>query len=127
MCSCLVLLEGGEALCLYLFVGEDKLSANDYLLGHYAWPVQIQLDSAKVISRAPQTTSMVLELEVDGALTGHQITVPVGTVGERVQVTTTINHAIDAGQVARWKAVSGPVSAGDWGYETAVVMKKRSR
>lgn len=90
------------------FFRESALIAGEYLLGFYTWSAAVTLRSCRVIAWAPQTAPVVLELEVNGALTGRQLTLPVGTVNTEVTDSLALSGVVGPGQLVRWKIISAP-------------------
>lgn len=90
------------------FLRETALITGSYLLGFYVWTSAVNLVSATVVANAPQVQPVVLGLEVAGILTGQTITIPVGTANTQVEATVNLTGAVLAGQMARWKVLSGP-------------------
>lgn len=106
------------------FFRENLMVAGEYMLGHYRWPMQVKIKSAKVIAWAPQVTATVVELEVNGSLTGHQLTIPVGTANTEVSAELTLsNYYVTSGQSVRWKIVSGPVDSENMAWTASLIMQ----
>lgn len=91
------------------FTRESPLLVDTYLLGYYRWSAPVQLTAAHVTAWLPQTQDVVLELEVNGQLTGQQITIQQGVpnVDSFVDVQFA-NLILQPNQAARWKVVSAP-------------------
>ena len=90
------------------FFRENPLLTGDYLLGFYSWPVPVTLTSAKAIAWAPQGAPVVLTLEVNGTLTPFTLTIPVGAANVEVTAAATLNYAVPANAVVRWRVTSAP-------------------
>jgi hypothetical protein len=90
------------------FFRENPLVVGEYLMGHYRWPRDVTLVSAKEIAFAPQVTANVLTLEVGGVLQTPTLTLPLGTANTEVTATVTLNRTVPAGQSVRWKITDGP-------------------
>lgn len=90
------------------FFRENPMVPGEYLLGHYRWPVDANIVSARVVVFAPQTQPNVLSLEVGGALTDQTITIPVGAANTEVSATVALDYFVGAGQSVRWKITAGP-------------------
>jgi len=99
--------EGGV---LAAFFREEELAADDYLLGHYAFTEAVTLSRIEARGLASQTDPTVLELEEEGVLSGVQITLPAGSLGEEVSASLTPARAIPATTELRWKVVSAPAT-----------------
>jgi len=87
---------------------EAPLIAGDYILGNYQWGASTVLIAARVICWPPQVSDVVLGLEVDGVLTGHTITIPIGPVNVETIVNQVLNVAVAPNQPVRWKVLSAP-------------------
>lgn len=105
---------GDESLAA--FFREGAFAANEYLLGHYRFSVDVQANSARVIGIGGSAPT-VLGLEVDGTQTGVTLTIPAGAGEQTVDVSMTI--PIAAGKSIRWKCLSAPGTPASYG---AVVM-----
>lgn len=105
------------------FFHEARLDTGNYFLGHYRFSGGLHLLNARVIARAPQTTAHTLTLEVDGALTGTTLTIPVGSVGAEVSNESGLDLVIAPGATLRWKVTAGPASAGDRGTLAAITLQ----
>ena len=91
------------------FFRENVLVQGEYLLGHYRWPVNVQLVSAQVIAFAPQISPVVIGLEINGLLVPDKtMTLPVGNANTEVSDSSTLTVNFLAGQSVRWKIVSAP-------------------
>jgi hypothetical protein len=91
------------------FMRETPLLTETYLLGYYRWSAPVQLKAAHVLAWPPQNQDVVLELEVDGELSGWQITIPQGE--PNVDSFVDIQFAdlvLSPNQAVRWKVVSAP-------------------
>lgn len=87
----------------------NALIVGEYLLNDYAWTKAVKLSSAVAVALAPQNAVVVLELEVNGALTGRQLILPLGGVTEEVTSgSVPLNLTVSAGQSVRWQVVSAP-------------------
>ena len=115
--------ESGQDVPVAFFF-ENDLVEDEYLLGHYRWPVNATILSAKAIAWASTGTDTVLELEVDGVLTGHQLTLSAGS-GEVSDEDLAISQNVVAGESVRWKIVTSP-AAPNAGSHAAVVMQCRA-
>ena len=91
------------------FFRENALITGEYLLGFFSWTATVTLGSAVAVASAPLVTPQVLELEVDGVLTGQTLTLPVGAANTEVSAAASLSWAVQPGQLVRWKIVSGPV------------------
>jgi hypothetical protein len=93
------------------FFNEDPLIAGNYLLGTYGSPAKFTLQTATVSCWPSQNTPVVLQLEVNGALVGPQLTIPTGTANADLQASVVMgNYAINPGDVLRWKVISAPAA-----------------
>lgn len=90
------------------FFREAPFIVGEYLLGVYRWPVAATVVYAKLVAFAGQGASTVVELEVDGVLTGVQLTLLAGVANTEVTATGTFSYAIAALATVRWKIISGP-------------------
>lgn len=81
----------------------------DYILGSYQWGANVVLKSAKVICWPPQVSEVTLGLEVDGALTGHTVTIPTGTENVELVVNQVLNVAVLPNKAVRWKVLTAPI------------------
>ena len=106
------------------FFLEEELVQDEYLLGHYRWAVPVTIISAKAVAWASQGSDTVLELEVGGALTGHELTLAAGSVGAEVSDETNISENVTAGESVRWKITSAPSSPNE-GSHVAIIMQCR--
>ncbi len=98
------------------FFHEAPLLAGAYLLGHYRWPVATRMTAARVVALAPQTSPVVLGLELDGVATGDTLTIPVATANAEVSAEASLAVAVPALAEVRWKVVSAPgVVDSAWG------------
>jgi hypothetical protein len=77
---------------------------------------------AKAIGKASQTTNTVLGLEKNGVLTGLTLTLAAGTAGSEVNASATPALNVAAGDVLRWKVVSGPATVEEMAYGISVNM-----
>lgn len=59
----------------YLFKQTGAMAANDYLLGHYRWP-QVMRIAAATLECQPGSETVVVELWIGGAATGHKFFIP---------------------------------------------------
>jgi len=92
------------------FFRENPLISGEYLLGHYRWPVNVQLRSCRAIAWASQDDPTELTLEVNGALTGFIVVLPAGAPGAEVTADLSlVNHPVAAGQSVRWRITSAPL------------------
>lgn len=97
------------------FFRENVLIVGEYLLGRYRWGRAVRLKRAEVTAFAGQGTATVLELEVNGALTGSTVTLPAGTANTEVTGTADLAVTVEAGAAVRWKVTSGPApEAAPW-------------
>jgi hypothetical protein len=97
------------------FFHEAPLLTGAYLLGRYRWPTAVRLTGAQVVALAPQSSPVVLALEVGGVLTGETLTIPVGDANNEVTAQCPINRTVPALTDVRWKVVSAPdVMASAW-------------
>jgi hypothetical protein len=88
------------------FFREAPAIANEYLLGKYAWQTAVYLRNAKVTALAGLQNT-VLELELNGTLTGRQVTLPSGVANSVVSVEQDLfDVPVTAGQSMRWKVIS---------------------
>jgi len=93
-----------------LFVHEFPLLAG-YLIGVCHLPVKAQITTVKVIAFAGRTAPTIFTLEINGVLSPHELIIPAGR-GE-VSASATLNLAVDANTLLRWKATSGPAPTED--------------
>jgi hypothetical protein len=101
-----------------------ELADGEYFLGHYTWPVDKAAISAKVIAGASVGTPTVLELEINGVLSGTVLTVPTGTLGADVSDEIDLTGlTITANEQVRWLVISGPVDPADQATVAAIVME----
>lgn len=114
----------GEAFNVGFF-REPIWFADEYLLGHYRWQSAVQVTGARVIAMASSTTDTVIELEVNGVLTGEQLTLPAGTQNTEVDVSRTFTVSVPAGQAVRWKIISGPDDEESMAWQGAVTMQAK--
>jgi len=78
----------------------------DYLPGQYRWPAAMRLAAVLVTVHArPADGPLVLELEVNGALTGVQVAVAAGSGA--FHFTQELNQPVPANEWARWRVMSG--------------------
>lgn len=105
------------------FFAEDPALTDAYLLGHYRWAVEKRITAARWAGWAPQAET-VLGLEVNGVLTGDEITIPAGTANTEASGQVTLDVAVSAGMEVRWQVVSAPgIEEAAW--HLAVVMTLR--
>lgn len=92
------------------FLREDPLVVGEYLGGYYHLGVAQRAQSVRLVATAGSTDT-VLELEVNGALTGRTVTIPAGAALAEVTATADLAATlIPAAQAIRWKIVSGPAA-----------------
>ena len=97
------------------FFNEAPLVPGEYLLGRYRWPVATLITAARAVAFAPQTTPVVLGLEVGGELTGDALTLPTGAANTEVSADVTLACSVLALTDVRWRIISGPdVAAAAW-------------
>ncbi len=104
------------------FFHEDPLVPGDYLLGRYRWPMATTITAARAVAFAPQTSAVVLGLEVGGSLTGDTLTLPTGTANTEVTAAADLAVRVPALTDVRWKILSGPVIV-DSAWHCAVGMQ----
>lgn len=101
-----------------------ELADGSYFLGHFTWPVDKAVVSAKVIASAPVGAPTVLTLEINGVLSGTTLTLPAGTLGAEVSAEASLTGlTITANEQIRWQVVSGPADPADQATVAAIVMK----
>jgi hypothetical protein len=105
------------------FFHDGPMMVGDYCTGHYAWAAAVTLAAASVIAMASQGVATVLELEVDGILTGLTLTIPEGGSLVEVEGSATLDREVAAGAVIRWKVVSGPADAENAAQVAAVTVR----
>ncbi len=104
------------------FFHEDPLAPGSYLLGFYRFTTPATLASASVIAWAPQTSAVVLTLEVNGSLTAATLTIPVGAANTEVTAAVSLGGlAVPAGQLVRWVVTSAPAIE-DSAWKVAVLL-----
>lgn len=92
------------------FFRSEPAIVGEFLLGYYQWQSEVTLAAARGRAWASQVSPTVFELEVNGVLTGRQLTVPVaGETEEVILGPITLSLALPAGQAIRWKCVSAPI------------------
>lgn len=84
-----------------IFIANGILYPGNYLLGHFKWNGDVFVQSALITVTPPSTGTVKIALEVNGGLTGHEFIIPQGT--EETKLNLTLNLALQAGQVLRWK------------------------
>jgi hypothetical protein len=89
------------------FFQPNALVQGDYLLGDFIAACKLAVTAARFTADTVGTDAVVIELEVDGALTGNQVVLPAGTA----TATLALNLTVNTGQKLRWKVVSAPVPA----------------
>lgn len=80
----------------------------DYLLGTYRWTAPVRLSGARAVAWASQDEPVVLGLEVNGVLTGDQLTLPVGPPNTEVTASVALDRTLDPNAIVRWRVVSAP-------------------
>lgn len=106
------------------FVKTEILIVGEYFLGSQQWAQATELLSATVRAKAPSSATVV-ELEVNGELTGTQLEIPAGTANEEVSATATLDVTVPAGQIVRWKVVSGPAQEGGMAWQAEILMEAK--
>jgi hypothetical protein len=104
-----------------VFNQSNALVVNGYLMNFYAWTATVTLYSASLIADAPQTSPVVMELEINGALTGQTIAIPMGDVDTEVTAMSVLNVAVPAGNQVRWKVISAPAPTDSAWYVSLVM------
>jgi len=105
------------------FIREAPLVVGEYLLGWPRWSVAMRAKSATVVAFAGADAT-VLELEINGALTGLTLTVPAGEANTEVMGSVDLaNRVVPAGQGVRWKIISGPTDAGLAAWHATVTLQ----
>jgi hypothetical protein len=105
------------------FTLEGAASAGTMLLGHCLWTESVLIASATVnLSQPSAGVDTVLELLVDGAAHGEQITLAAGSAAE---VNSALDLQLPAGSEVTWRALSAPVEAEDCarGLSLALVVR----
>lgn len=91
------------------FFHEEPLVTGSYLLGEYQWSRGVRLVKAAIVAAAPQTDPVVVELEINGVLTGRQLTLaadaPLVEVRDELDLELLL---VSSGVLVRWKVVSAP-------------------
>lgn len=82
--------------------------AGEYLLGTYRWTAPVRLSGARAVAWASQDQPLVLGLEVNGVLTGDQLTLPVGPPNTEVTASIALDVALAPNAIVRWRVVSAP-------------------
>lgn len=112
-----------------LFVHDQNLVHTldvPYFTGIYQWIEDRVTISAKVIGRSGSGSASVFTLEVDGVLTAHTITLPLGSnPGDEVSSELVFETVLPANTDVRWKCTSGPADVEDGPYAVAIVMQIR--
>jgi hypothetical protein len=112
---------GNETPCLFTHLGVAK--AGDYFLGTYQFSDRaVQVSWVKAIGKASQTTNTVLGLEKNGVMTGLTLTLVAGTAGSEASASATPALNLLAGDVLRWKVVSGPAPVEEMAYSISINM-----
>lgn len=91
------------------FLQEEPVLAGDYLMGSFAWQARVmRLTRATFVAWPPTGTSVVLGLEVGGALTGDEIVIEPGTPNADVSGGIDLDVSVPITQAVRWKVLSAP-------------------
>ena len=105
------------------FIREAPFIVGEYLLGWPRWSVAMRAKSATVVAFAGAEAT-VLELEINGALTGLILPVPAGVANTEVMGSVDLtNLVVPAGQGVRWKIVSGPTDPGLAAWHATVTLQ----
>lgn len=103
----------GSANQNVVFVSEAPLLTPSYLGGRFRWGVDVTLNSASIICEAP-ATDMSFQLEINGVLVAHTITVPAGQTSAELDLSG-VN--ISAGEYMRWKCTASPAAPDQTGSQ----------
>lgn len=104
-----------------LFTHDDPLIEGDYFTGFYQFSKQLTVGFTKAICAKPSVgTDTTIALEVNGAVTAHELTLPQYTAPGEVSDSETLNVIVPAGQSLRWKVMSAPGST--WAEYAGVTM-----
>ena len=100
-----------------LYERAGEVAVGDYIGGKYQFDFDVQLNGATLTAMAPQTQT-VLDLVINGQLTGTQVVVPSGLPGTEVTVVTPFSPAVVVKTSilsaltpsVRWQCISGAPS-----------------
>lgn len=90
------------------FAREAPLLPGTYLLGYYQWGHAVKCTGVRVSAWPPQGADVVLELEVNGVLTGATVRLAAGVANQETVTTGSLNVDVPASRGVRWKVTSAP-------------------
>lgn len=121
--------DGGNALLTLSaqnasFMRENAIVPGSYLLGLAQWTVAMRLIRVRAAALASVGADTVLELEVNGTLTGVQLRLAAGLEGEEVGgALGAPGYTVPAEGVCRWKCVGAPGGAELGAWQASLVME----
>lgn len=103
---------------------EPPCVAGEYLLGNYKLNETCTPVHAFATAWCGQGVETVLELEVNGELTGKQLTLPAGLANREQTADLAITDlAVPKHQTMRWKIVSGPTTIEQAAWKISLGMR----
>lgn len=108
------------------FVRDVPAVSGSYLLGLAQWAEAMTVERVQVAGLAGLDDT-VLELEVDGVLTGVQVTLPAGTLEQSVTGENVApGYTIPAAGVVRWKIIDAPAVTAESSWQISLAMEVTS-
>lgn len=92
----------------FLFKHDAPLVPGEKLIGHLQWAAPIQIEMARFVCLAPYVERTVIELTVNGELTGKQIVIDPVMAGQRISLVVPMQHIAPVNAEVRFQCVSGP-------------------
>lgn len=105
------------------YTRESYLVNGEYLMGFYEWSGAVSLTRASFISRAPQSGTVTVAIEVNGSVIAPALVLPSGTVGSWVSGTVALATAVPAGGRVRCKITGAPAVLGNSAYQCQVNLR----
>lgn len=108
------------------FFQQDIFVTGQYLIGNYQWSVAMTALRASATALASHGAATVLELEINGVLTGRQIILPAAAANAQVTASVDLTGvAIPPNQAVRWKIVGGPADGESMAWQGSVALNVR--